>query len=48
MIERLIHAATTNTSSSALRALIGALVPEYAGVLDSGEFSLPIASSVRA
>ena len=47
MIERLIHAAATNASSSALRALIGALVPEYAGVIDSGEFSLPAAPVLR-
>jgi FlaA1/EpsC-like NDP-sugar epimerase len=48
MIDKLIHAATTNTSSSGLRALIGALVPEYAGVLDPGEFSIPDAPSVHA
>jgi FlaA1/EpsC-like NDP-sugar epimerase len=40
-IERLISAAVKNQSAGELRRLISALVPEYAGVIDTGEFALP-------
>jgi FlaA1/EpsC-like NDP-sugar epimerase len=40
-IERLISAAVKNQSAGELRRLISALVPEYAGVIESGEFALP-------
>ena len=41
MIERLIKAAVNNQSSGELRRLISAIVPEYVGVIDTGEFALP-------
>ncbi|MDB4915956.1 MAG: hypothetical protein JWM95_3600 [Gemmatimonadetes bacterium] len=43
MIERLIQGAVKNQSSGELRRLIAAIVPEYVGVIDPGEFALPAA-----
>jgi FlaA1/EpsC-like NDP-sugar epimerase len=41
-IEALIHAARENRSAGTIRRLILKLVPEYAGVLDTGEFAIGI------
>ena len=41
MIEQLIRAAARNQSDGDLRRLIAQLVPEYVGVIDTGEFALP-------
>ncbi|MEO8623758.1 MAG: polysaccharide biosynthesis protein, partial [bacterium] len=42
MIEKLIQAATKNQPSRELRRLIAQLVPEYAGIIETGEFALPV------
>ncbi len=41
LIQNLILGATKNQSSGELRRLISAIVPEYVGVMDTGEFALP-------
>jgi FlaA1/EpsC-like NDP-sugar epimerase len=43
MIERLIFGATKNQGSKELRSLIAALVPEYVGVIETGELGWPSA-----
>lgn len=47
LIQQLIDGATKNHSSGELRRLISALVPEYVGVMDTGEFALPAAADAR-